>query len=81
MGSAGSNTTRDISYAFSAETKGGRALIRLMENSTGRLRLIKRAQGYEDEVASGRQFFSVMVERYGISLDVVHGALTNVPST
>lgn len=76
-----SNTTRDISYAHSAETKGGRALIRLMENSTGRLKLIKRAQGYEDEVAAGGQFFSVMVERYGITLDVARGALENIPKT
>ena len=76
-----SNATRDISYAFSAETKSGRALIRLMENSTGRLRLIKRAEGYENEVAAGRSFFGVMVERYGITLDVLRGSLDNIPST
>ncbi|WP_299148461.1 lysophospholipid acyltransferase family protein [uncultured Tateyamaria sp.] len=71
--------TREISYSHSAETKGGRALIRLMENTTGRLRLIKRAQGYEDEVAAGRDFWAVMVERYGLSLDVVGGSLDNIP--
>lgn len=48
--------TREISYSHSAETKGGRAMIRILENTTGRLRLIKRAQGYEDEVAAGRDF-------------------------
>ena len=37
---------RDISYAHSAATKGGRALIRVLENTTGRIRLIKRAAGY-----------------------------------
>jgi putative hemolysin len=51
-----------------------------MENSTGRLRLIKRAQGYENEVAAGRQFFSVMLERYGLSLETVRGSLHNVPT-
>lgn len=71
---------REISYAHSAETKGGRALIRLLENTTGRLRLIKRAQGYEDEVAAGRDFWAVMVERYGLSLDVIGGSLENIPS-
>ncbi|MGZ2258240.1 lysophospholipid acyltransferase family protein [Roseobacter sp. A03A-229] len=71
--------TRDISYSYSAQSKGGRALIRVMENSTGRLRLIKRARGYEDEVAAGRGFFDVMVERYGLSLDVVNGTLGHVP--
>ncbi|MFA3915797.1 lysophospholipid acyltransferase family protein [Ruegeria hyattellae] len=70
---------RDISYAHSAETKSGRALIRLMENTTGRMRLIKRADGYEKEVAAGRDFWEVMVERYGLTLDVVGGALSNIP--
>ncbi|APX11698.1 lysophospholipid acyltransferase family protein [Tateyamaria omphalii] len=73
-------TAREISYAHSAETKSGRAMIRLMENSTGRLRLIKRAKGYEDEVAAGRDFWQVMVERYGLTLDVVGGSLANVPT-
>ncbi|MEM1351862.1 MAG: lysophospholipid acyltransferase family protein, partial [Pseudomonadota bacterium] len=81
MGAASPNTTRDISYAFSAETKGGRALIRLMENSTGRLGLIKRAEGYENDVAAGRAFFTVMWERYGLSLEAVRGSLENVPKT
>lgn len=73
------HAVRDISYAHSAETKSGRAMIRLMENTTGRLRLIKRADGYEQEVANGRDFWSVMVDRYGLSLDVVGGSLSNVP--
>jgi putative hemolysin len=70
---------REISYAYSAATKGGRRLIRLMENATGRMRLIQRAVGYEDDVAAGRDFWAVMVERYGLTLDVVSGALANIP--
>ena len=70
---------RDISYAHSAATRGGRAMIRLMENTTGRLRLIKRAQGYEQEVAQGRDFWSVMVGRYGLDLEVVGGSLDLIP--
>lgn len=70
---------REISYAYSAETKGGRAMIRLMENTTGRIKLIKRAQGYEEEVAAGRDFWHVIVERYGLSLDVIGGSLDNIP--
>ncbi len=72
---------RDISYAYSAETRSGRAMIRVMENTTGRLRLIKRAQGYETEVAAGRDFWTVIKERYGLSLEVVGGSLDNVPTT
>ena len=72
---------RDISYAYSAQTRGGRAMIRTMENLTGRIRLIKRAAGYEQEVAAGRDFWQVMVERYGLTLDIVGGSLANIPRT
>ncbi|MCT4608111.1 MAG: lysophospholipid acyltransferase family protein [Pelagimonas sp.] len=77
--SARREVARDISYAYSAQTKGGRAMIRLMENATGRLGLIKRADGYADEVAQGRDFWQVMVERYGLGLEVVGGSLDNLP--
>ncbi|WP_227269323.1 lysophospholipid acyltransferase family protein [Roseobacter weihaiensis] len=79
MGAPRPNMARDISYAHSAETRGGRAVIRLMENSTGRLRLIKRARGYENEVAQGRDFFEVMADRYGLTLDIATGRLENIP--
>ncbi|MFD1511412.1 lysophospholipid acyltransferase family protein [Lacimonas salitolerans] len=71
---------RDISYAHSATTRGGRTMIRVMENITGRISLIKRAAGYEDEVAMGRDFWQVIVERYGLSLDVAGGSLSNIPA-
>lgn len=76
-----SSIARDISYAHSASTRGGRALIRLMENATGRISLIRRAAGYEQEVAQGRDFWQVMVDRYGLSLDVVAGGLDLIPRT
>ncbi|MGC3936677.1 lysophospholipid acyltransferase family protein [Roseobacter sp. EG26] len=79
MGMMRPNIARDISYSYSAETRGGRALIRLMENSTGRLRLIRRARGYEHEVASGRDFFEVMLDRYGLSLEIASGRLADIP--
>ena len=72
---------RDISYAHSAQTRGGRALIRAMENATGRISLIKRARGYDQDVAHGHDFWQVMVERYGLSLDVISGNLTDIPTT
>ncbi|MEM1078471.1 MAG: lysophospholipid acyltransferase family protein [Pseudomonadota bacterium] len=71
---------REISYASSAQSKVGRALIRVTENATGRLRLIEQAAGYEHEVAAGRNFWDVMAERYGLSLEVIGGALSNIPS-
>lgn len=70
---------RDISYSFSAQTRSGRAVIRTLENATGRLRLIKRAAGYQHEVARGADFWDVMVQRYGLSLNVIGGSLENIP--
>ncbi|MFQ6548940.1 lysophospholipid acyltransferase family protein [Aestuariibius sp. 2305UL40-4] len=77
---ANGKVARDISYSHSAETRGGRTMIRLMENATGRLRLIKKAQGYEDDVARGLDFWQVMTARYGMTLDVIGGALENIPA-
>lgn len=77
---ARNEVTRDISYASSARTRGGRALIRTLENLTGRLSLIRRAEGYEREVEHGRSFWQVIPERYGLSLDVVGGRLENIPA-
>ncbi len=71
---------REISYASSAASRGGRALIRLIENATGRIRLINRARGYERELAEGRDFWSVMSDRYGLTLEVTGGSLANIPA-
>jgi putative hemolysin len=71
---------RDISYASSARSKGGRAVIRALENATGRIGLIRRARGYQDEIAGGRDFWEVMVERYGLSLSVAGGSLEDIPA-
>jgi putative hemolysin len=73
------HVARDISYSYSAQTRGGRAMIKTMETLTGRTRLIRRARGYEQEVAAGRDFWQVMVERYGLTLDVVGGSLDSIP--
>ena len=71
---------KDISYAHAAATRSGRAVIRLMENATGRVGLIRRARGYDQETAAGRCFWDVMADRYGLSLDVVGGTLDNIPT-
>ncbi|MFW8593205.1 lysophospholipid acyltransferase family protein [Cribrihabitans neustonicus] len=73
------HTARDISYADAAESRGGRLMIRLMENATGRLGLIRRAKGYDVELAQGRDFWSVIMERYGLTLEVLAGSLQNIP--
>ena len=72
--------TREISYATSVKSRTGRAMVRALENATGRLGLIRRAAGYEHEVAAGQDFWAVMARRYGLSLDVVGGSLSNIPA-
>jgi putative hemolysin len=52
----------------------------MLENATGRLSLIRRAEGYERELESGRSFWQVMAERYGLSLEVAGGALADIPA-
>ena len=72
---------REISYAHSARSRSGRAVIRSLENLTGRMRLLRMARDYELEIASGRDFWQVMIERYGLSLNVVCGSLESLPSS
>lgn len=76
-----SSVAREISYASSATTRAGRVLIRSVENLTGRLRLIQMARDYEREVAEGRDFWQVMVERYGLSLQLAGGSFDAIPAT
>ena len=72
---------RHITYAESAASRPGRLLVRLLENAGGRLSLIRRARGFDDDLAQGRDFWDVMCERYGIALDVVGGTLETIPSS
>ncbi len=71
---------RDITYASAVKGRGARVLVRAMENATGRLRLIRKAQGYHREVASGQDFWEVISDRYGLKLEVIGGSLENLPS-
>lgn len=72
---------RDVSYAHAAGSAPARALIRAVEAATGRGALIRRATGYEAEVAAGADFWRVMMERFGIRLEVVRGSLGAIPDT
>ncbi len=72
---------REISYASSAATRGGRALIRMMENATGRIGLIRTARGFAEEVAQGRDFWQVIAARYGLTLELAGGSLDAIPAS
>ncbi|MEO1291764.1 MAG: lysophospholipid acyltransferase family protein [Pseudomonadota bacterium] len=70
-----------ITYSTSAKTRAGRAVIRSIENLTGRPRLIRMALDYQREMEAGKSFWEVMYERYGMSLDLSFsgGGLDNIP--
>ena len=70
---------KEISYSWSGRNRFARALIRSVENMTGRPRLLKMALGYENEVEAGRDFWEVMQERYGITMQFKGGGLENIP--
>jgi putative hemolysin len=74
------SVAREITYAHSASSAPARAFIRAVENATGRIGLIRRCAGYEAEVAQGRDFWRVMMERFGLTLDVRRGSLGAIPA-
>ncbi len=69
-----------VSYAKAAQSRAGQSMIKLIENATGRHSLIKRARDYDIEIARGRSFWDVMLSRYGVSLDLISGSLTDIPT-
>lgn len=73
------HVARDISYAYAGQTAAGQAMIRFLENTTGRVGLIRRAKGYEIEVAAGADFWQIMPQRFGLSLQVMGGSLEAIP--
>lgn len=68
-----------LSYARCAETRAGRVMIRGLENLAGRKRMIRALDGYQDEVADGKSFWSVMWERFGLSWEIDGAGMDGVP--
>lgn len=75
------SVARDITYSHSAQSIGAKALVSLLENSTGRLGLIRRARGYENDMAQGADFWSAIMNRFGLTIDVMRGSFENIPQT
>lgn len=67
---------REISYASTAKSRrGGGLVIRTVENLTGRIGLLKRASGIAERPEQGAAFWRALVDRYGLSLNVLGGSL------
>jgi putative hemolysin len=74
------SAAQDISYASSVGSRPAQTFVRMVENVTGRRKLIKRAIGYEQDIAAGADFWTVMARRYGLSLEITRGAMGNIPA-
>lgn len=72
---------RDISYAGSARSPLGRVVIRGIETASGRHRLVRRAADYSQAMAGGRDFWCVMMDRFGLRLDLVGGRFSDIPAS
>ncbi len=75
------SATSEISYAWSADTRFARGVIRTIENLTGRPRLIRMARDYQRDMAMGRDFWAVMQDRYRIRLDFAEGSPNLIPAS
>ena len=74
-------STRAISYASSVNGRAARVLVRTLENATGRLSLIARARGFEGDLAAGKDFWQIIVDRFRLRLQITGGSLENLPAT
>ena len=75
------SAAKEISYSATAKTRRGRALIRSVENATGRIRVMRQVRGYEDAMARGAVFWDLVPDLCGLKLDVVSGSLDKIPKT
>ena len=73
------SAVRDVSYSSTAKSRRKRVFIRSLENATGRLKVIRRLRGLDEELQAGRNFWDAMTERYRLRLEVMSGSLENIP--
>lgn len=70
-----------ISYAEGATSFAGKSLIRIVENLTGRPRLLRMAADYQADMArTGLNFWEVMTTRYRLEPDVGPGGFERIPA-
>lgn len=70
----------DISYAHSATSGLGKSFIRILENTTGRFALRKRSQRWLPSLNSMQAFWHSIMEVYGVTIDVMQGDVSDIPS-
>ena len=69
----------DVSYAHSAQSKLGRAIIRCLENATGRSALLSRSPNLRTNMHSIQNLWHSIMEDYGVTVDIMQGELGDIP--
>lgn len=69
----------DLSYAHSAQSRLGRAIIRSLENATGRSALLSRSPNLRTNMHSIQNFWHSIMEGYGVTIDIMQGELGDIP--
>ena len=69
----------DVSYAHSAQSKLGRAIIRCLENATSRSALLSRSPNLRTNVHSIQNLWHSIMEGYGVTIDIMQGELGDIP--
>ena len=69
----------DVSYAHSAQSKLGRAIIRCLENATSRSALLSRSPNLRTNVHSIQNLWHSIMEDYGVTIDIMQGELGDIP--
>ena len=69
----------DVSYAHSSQSKLGRAIIRCLENATGRSALLSRSPNLRTNMHSIQNFWHSIMEGYGVTIDIMQGELGDIP--
>ena len=69
----------DVSYAHSAQSKLGRAIIRCLEYGTGRSALLSRSPNLRTNMHSIQNLWHSIMEGYGVTIDIMQGELGDIP--
>ena len=71
--------SHDVSYAHSAQSRLGWAVIRCLENATGRSALLSRLPNLRTNMHSIQNFWHSTMEGYGVTIDIMQGELRDIP--
>ena len=71
--------SHDVSYAHSAQSRLGWAVIRCLENATGRSALLSRLPYLRTNMHSIQNFWHSTMEGYGVTIDIMQSELRDIP--